>query len=220
MRTTLLRVFTALLLAPVAASYSADILAQSDTSPANPTPTASTAPKPAPTYADDPKFQKALAGAKERRLDSDERLSRWKKASKIAKGQCIECLHQVITLQLQQGQWKDAANTASQLDAVATEPKDKAFAEAQRGAALLHSNNDEPKPEQLKEAESSLHSALAIAPHSPTVIYAEGRALAMQGRDDEARQMFQNYLDLVKMSDSYRTRAEHFVENPRLAVSS
>ena len=171
-----------------------------------------------PTYADDPKFQKALASAKEPRLLMDERLSRWKNANKIAKGQCVECLHQMITFLMQQSQWKDAINTANQLDTLATEPKEKAFAEAERGSALLHSNNDEPKPEQLKEAEASLHSALAIASRTPNLVYLEGRALAMQGRDDEAKQMFQNYLDLVKMSDPYRTRVEHFLENPRLAA--
>jgi peroxiredoxin len=202
----------------------AELKIQDDTPPPPVTPAANVASEStpagpgAPAYASDPKFQKALAEARERRLPTDERLSRWKNASKIARGQCVECLRQVISLQLQQGQWKDAANSASQLDAIATEPKDKAFAEAERGSALLHSNNDEPKPEQLKEAESSLHSALAIAPRSPNVVYLEGRALAMQGRDDEAAKTFQSYLDMVKMSDPYRTRAEHFVENPRLAA--
>jgi TonB family protein len=173
---------------------------------------------PHPAYADDPKFQKALAHAKEPRQPVDERLSRWKNANKIAKGQCVDCLHQIIVYQLQQSQWKDAVNTATQLDAIATDAKEKFYAEAERGVALMHSNDDEPKPEQLKEAEASMRSAFAIAPKNANLVYMEGRALAMMGRDDEARQMFQSYLDLVKMSDPYRTRAEHFLENPRLAA--
>jgi peroxiredoxin len=172
----------------------------------------------APTYADDPKFQKALTSAKEARIMVDERLARWKNANKISKNQCVECLHQIIFWQMHKLQWKDAIGSANQLDLIATTRNDKCFAEAQRGAALMHSNNDEPKPEQLKEAESSMRSALELAPKDANLIYLEGRALAMMNRDDEAKTMFQKYLDLAKMSDPYRTRAEHFVENPKLAA--
>lgn len=171
-----------------------------------------------PTYADDPKFQQALASAKEGRMPVDERLARWKNANKIAKGQCVECLHQMIVWQMQQSQWKDVVKTSNELDAIATAPREKFFAESERGSALMHGNNDEPKPEQVKEAEASMRSALAIAPRSANLIFLEGRALAMMGRDDEAKEMFQKYLDLVKMSDPYRTRAEHFIENPLLAT--
>jgi peroxiredoxin len=205
---------------------------QSDASAATVPPAASTSPtastaaqaKPqevhpaTPTYADDPKFQEALAKAKEPRITADERLGRWKNANKIAKGQCVECLQQMIKLQIALAQWKDVVNTCTQLDEIAATPKEKFYAESERGTALMHSNNDEPKPEQVKEAEASMRSALEITPGSTKVIYLEGRALAMMGRDDEAKAMFQKYLDLVKTSDSYRTRVEHFMENPRLAA--
>ena len=171
-----------------------------------------------PSYADDPKFQKALASAKETRMPVEERLARWKNANKIAKGQCIECLHQMIQWQIVQKQWKDVYNTCNQLDAIATTPKEKFYAEAERGSALMHGNDDEPRPEEVKEAEASMRSALAIAPRSANLIFLEGRALAMMGRDDDAKEMFQRYLDLVRMSDPYRTRAEHFIEDPRLAA--
>jgi len=173
----------------------------------------------APAYASDPKFQKALASAQEKGSKAPEEwLARWKNASKIAKGQCVDCLHHIILFQMQLTQWKDAINTASQLDSIATEPKEKAYAEEERGMALLRTNDDEPKPEQVKEAEASLHSALTFVPKSADLVYMEGRALAMLGRDDDAKQMFQRYLELVRMSDPYRTRAEHFIENPRLAA--
>ncbi|MGA1983868.1 MAG: redoxin domain-containing protein [Acidobacteriaceae bacterium] len=189
--------------------------------PAGPVQTGAAVPAPGaavPAYASDPKFQKALASAKEPRLPADERLARWKEANKIAKGQCEDCLEQMIRLQNAQSQWKDVVNAANQLDAIATTPSEKLFAESQRGSALLHNNNDEPKPEQVKEAEASLHAALAIAPKSANLAFLEGRALAMLGRDDEAKAMFQSYVDLVGMADPYRTRAEHFIENPRLAA--
>jgi peroxiredoxin len=175
-----------------------------------------------PTYSDDPKFQKALAEAKDKaRLPADERLARWKHANKIARNECVECLHQIIWLQMDQSQWKDGIASANQLESIATDRddrKEKYFAESERGLALLHTNDGNPKPEQLKEAEASLRAALEIAPKSKTVLYAEGRALALLGRDDEAKGAFQRYVDIVGYADSYRTRAEHFVEDPRLAA--
>jgi peroxiredoxin len=170
------------------------------------------------SYADDPKFQEALAKAKEPRIATDERLSRWKKASKIAKWQCVECLHQTIQLQIAQKQWEDVADTCNRLDAIATTPKEKFFAESQRGTALMHGNNDEPDPEEVKEAEALFRAALAITPQSANLVYLEGRALAMMDHDDDAKAMFQKYLDMVKPSDPYRTRVEHFIEDPRLAT--
>ena len=172
-----------------------------------------------PTYADDPKFQEALASAKEKKtLPPDERLSRWKKASKIAKGKCFECLHQMIVWQMQLSKWEDVDDTASKLDAIATVPAEKFYAESQRGIALMHTNDDEPESQEVKAAEVSIRSALAIAPSSTGLIFLEGRALAMMGRDDEAKEMFQKYVDLVKTTDTYRTRAEHFIEDPTLAA--
>jgi peroxiredoxin len=176
-------------------------------------------PQETPAYASDPKFQKALASADEKKLlPEEERLARWKNANKIAKGQCVECLHRIIGLQMAQSQWKDAINTANQLDIVATTPREKFYAESQRGLALMHGNDDEPKPDQVKAAEDSMRAALTIAPNSANLVYLDGRALAMMSRDDEAKAAFQKYLDLVGMSDPYRTRAEHFIEDPRLAA--
>ncbi len=193
--------------AGIGASTAADATAKPQAAPAT------------PGYADDPKFQKALAEAKEKtRLPEDERLARWKHASKIARNECVECLHQVLFLQMGQSQWKDAIASANQLDVIATDPKEKYFAASERGLALLHANGDSPKPEQLKDAEASLHAALEIAPKSKIVLFAEGRTLALLGRDEEARRAFQRYVDVVGYADSYRTRAEHFAENPRLAA--
>jgi thiol-disulfide isomerase/thioredoxin len=172
----------------------------------------------APAYASDPKFQEALAKAKEKRLPADERLARWKHANKVAKNECVECLHQIVFLQMDQMQWKDAIASSIQLSAMATEPKEKYFAASEHGLALMHMNDGKPKPEQLKEADEQMQAALAIAPKSKSVIFAEGRALAMMGREAEASAMFQRYVDTVGYADSYRTRAEHFVDNPKLAA--
>ena len=173
---------------------------------------------PPPAYLDDPKFIDAKAKAKEPRLPVDERLARWKHANKIAKEECVECLHKVLEYQVQQAQWKDAVKSAGQLDALATEPREKLYAKTHRGLALMHSNDGKPKQAELIDAEASLRGALEIAPKSKQVLYSEGRALAMLGRDEDAKVIFQRYVDGANYSDPYRIRAEHFVENPKLAA--
>jgi len=175
-------------------------------------------PAPAPAYLSDPKFQEALEKAKEKRLPEDERLARWKHADKIAKNQCVECLRQIITLQMKGAQWKDAVNSAVQMDAIATERKDKYFAAMEHGQALMHGNGDRPKDKDLKEAQTAFDAALQLSPKSKPVLYSDGRVLAMLGRDDEAKAIFQRYLDAVGLADTYRTRVEHFIENPKLAT--
>jgi len=178
----------------------------------------------APAYESDPKFQEALARAQVKKLPPDEqhpkveRLARWKHANKIANNQCIQCLHEILRFQMELSQWKDAISTAGALDNLATDRKEKYYANAERGIALMRTNDGTPKPEQLKEAETSLRAALDISPKAKTVVYNEGRALAMLGRNEDASAMFQHYVDIVSDSDSYRTRAEHFIENPHLAA--
>jgi thiol-disulfide isomerase/thioredoxin len=208
----------ALVVAACLAVSSVNVIAQDAAPPA------ATAQPQAPAYASDPKFQEALARAKEKKLPPDEhhpkveRLARWKHANKIAGNQCVECLHEILKFQMELSQWKDAINTAGALDNLATDRKEKYFANAERGIALMRTNDGDPRPEQLKEAETSLHAALDISPKAKTVVYNEGRALAMLGRDADASAMFQHYVDIVSDSDSYRTRAEHFIENPHLAA--
>ena len=172
-----------------------------------------------PAYASDPKFQKALADAKERKpMTADDRLSLWKKALKVSKGQCIECLHEVIRFQLIGGAYKDVQNTGEQLLAVSSSPGDKLFAESSIGQALMHSNFDEPKRAQQEEAEKHLRAALEVSPRQKVVLYAEGRVLAMLGREDEAKKMFERYVEVTPESDRYHLRAEHFIDNPHLAA--
>jgi thiol-disulfide isomerase/thioredoxin len=171
-----------------------------------------------PDYASDPKFQKALAEAQQRRQTSEDRLANWKHANKIAKNQCVECLLQIAPLQMRAGQWKDVVASTTQLEALSKEPRDKAIAEGMRGSALLHMNNGQPKPADLKAAEASLSAALAITPRHKPFLFDDGRALAMMGRDADAKAVFERYVDVAKGSDRYLTRVEHFVENPHLAA--
>ena len=172
----------------------------------------------APAYESDPKFQKALADAKQGRQTDEDRLDNWKHANKVAKGQCIECFREVIRLQRQTGAVKDAVSSAQQLEAIATDPNDKLYAEAQRGECLMAFNSGQPKPDQVKQAEAAFHDVLAAKPKSRVVLFDEGRALAMLGRMDEAKAMFERYVDIAPASDKLRGRAERFSDDPHLAT--
>jgi thiol-disulfide isomerase/thioredoxin len=166
----------------------------------------------------DPKFQTALAQAQTRRQTNEERLDNWKHANKVAHEQCVECLHQIVILQMETGAYKDAVKSAQQLEALSTEPRETVFAQSEQGMALMRYNFGQPKPEQVKQAETEFSSALAKAPHLHEVVFQEGRALAMLGRDAEAKAMFERYVDMVPASDKLRLRAERFSDDPHLAT--
>jgi thiol-disulfide isomerase/thioredoxin len=198
------------------------LAAQTPAPAANSAPAANTAPAASqtPAYLSDHKFLKALAAAKEPHLPTDEKLSRWKKANKIAGNGCIDCLEQMIALDAKIAEWKDEVTAALTLEQAAIDPKDKYFAFVADGNALLHYNSDKPKPDQLKQADAAFQSALAIEPTSTMALYGDGRALAMLGRNDDARAVFTRYLDSAKPRDVYRTRVEHFAADPHLAALS
>jgi len=171
-----------------------------------------------PDYASDPKFQKALEQAKEGRQTIEDRLENWKHANKIAHNVCEECLRQIVELQLRTGAYKDAVESTRQWESAATSEKDKLTAKLDRGMALMRFNNGQPKTPEVTQAEAAFHDVLAQAPRSRDAIFSEGRALAMLGRNDEAKAMFARYVDLTPASDKLHTRAEHFSDDPHLAT--
>jgi len=171
-----------------------------------------------PAYASDPKFQKALAQAKEGRQTTEDRLENWKHANKIAHNECEECLRQITELQLRTGAFKDAAASAQQWESVATTDKDKLRAKLNRGSALMRFNGGQPKTAEVTQAEAVFHDVLAKAPNSRDAVFEEGRALAILGRNDEAKAMFEHYVDMTPASDKLHTRAEHFSDDPHLAT--
>jgi len=173
---------------------------------------------PAPEYESDPKFQKALAEARTGRQTDEERLDNWKHANKVAHGECVPCLHQIVALQEKLGAYKDAVNSTVQLEALATELREKLYAESERGRALMAYNYGQPKQEQVVQAEAAFRDVLSKAPNSRSMMFMEGRALAMLGRNDEAKAMFAHYVEIAPASDNLRMRAERFSEDPHLAT--
>jgi thiol-disulfide isomerase/thioredoxin len=167
---------------------------------------------------DDPKFQKALEQAKEPRQTFEDRLYNWKHANKVAHGQCVECLHQMVLMQWRLSAFKDAVNSTRQLEALTTDPAEKIFAQSQRGYALMQYNYGSPKPEQLTEADALFHQVLAVLPKNRSAVFQDGRAFALLGKFDDAKAMFDRYVDMAPASDRLRARAERFADDPHLAT--
>ena len=187
-------------------------------SDANPSSSSGVAVATQPEYASDPKFQKALEQAQEVRQTIEDRLENWKHANKIAHNECEECLRQIVELQLRTGAYKDAVASAQQLEAIATTERGKLQAKLNRGTALMRFNNGQPKTPEVTQAEAAFHDVLARSPNSHEVIFEEGRALAILGRNDEAKAMFARYVNLTPASDKLHFRAEHFSDDPHLAT--
>jgi thiol-disulfide isomerase/thioredoxin len=79
-------------------------------------------------------------------------------------------------------------------------------------------NYGSPKPEQLAQADAAFREVLAKAPGEKNILFQEGRVLAMQGKNDEAKALFERYVAMVPASDRMRIRAERFSDDPHLAT--
>jgi thiol-disulfide isomerase/thioredoxin len=181
---------------------------------------AQTPPAP-PAYRSDPKFistyKEANDLARQRMIGFA--IERYKKANKIAGGQCQECLTQVYDLQLKTGEYKDAVATATQLEAIATSPAEKATAQIDHGLALYRQAGDKGKPELLQAADAAFKAALVSDPKSGTAHFFDGRILAKLGQLDAASQQFKECLSCISPKDPTYLRAQHFAENPALSTA-
>jgi thiol-disulfide isomerase/thioredoxin len=175
---------------------------------------------PAAAYESDSKFVAAMAEGK--RLVKQQQYmfaeDAYKKANKIAGGKCTRCMNNVFDLQMAMGNYKDAVATASQLEAIATNPLDKSIAEGDRGRALMR-GGDKPKPDQLQAAHAALQSALTIYPKNIPARFSDGCVLARLGNMEEASKQFAACADAASPSDPMKPRARHFAENPALSLS-
>ncbi len=176
-------------------------------------------------FDDDVNFARAVLEARAKGTTADERLARWKRANKIANNECVACLHAIIAAQMVAAQWKDAIVSCKNLDTVGPDAKDRFYAENQMGIAYMHANSDNPRPEQAQLALAAFQAAVGtgaevkvLEPALKLALYQEGRAYAILGQDAEATAAFHKYLELATLTDTYRSRAEHFISNPRLAA--
>ena len=173
-----------------------------------------------PDYRSNPKFISAIAEAKklthERQYDFA--IDAYKKASKIAAGKDANCLETMYSLQLKIGTYKDAAATAAALEAIATNPADKSYAESSRGQALYLQAGEKNKTDLLNAADAAFKAAITDNPKNASALYLDGRVLARLGQNEAASQQFKACLSCTSPKDPSYVRAQHFAENPALSL--
>ena len=176
-------------------------------------------PAAAPAYRNDPKFQDAWREAKATEKERQYAFiaDAYKKANKIAGGQCLECLQSMYKWQSATGQYKDALASATLLQAAATTPALKSNAAALRSDAILAQAGDKPKPAQLEAANAALKEAIELNPKSAGARFREGQVLARMGKMDEAKAEFTECVHCISPKDPSRLRAQHFAENPAIS---
>ncbi len=165
----------------------------------------------------DPAFQAEVTAARAPGTPIAEQIGHWERASALAGGGCAECLERLATVNFRAGQWEAAIRGARGFAAISTAGADRGYAELLHGSAALHLNDDQPTPNELREADEQLRAAVADDPGLRQAVFLDGRALAALGKDDEARGAFARYLELAPADDRYRARAEEYLAKPKLA---
>ncbi len=174
----------------------------------------------APAYFSDPKFQAALKEAKQQEQQKHVELAfdAYKKANKIAGGQCMECVRGMFDTRMAGGAYKDALAAAVAMEALATTPTEKAVAQYMRGRALLAQAGDKPKPAQLEAADAAFKEAIATYPKAGAFHFMDGHVLAKMGKMDEAKAEFEQCVACASPNDPARLRAQHFAADPALSL--
>jgi len=194
-------------------------------SPAAPVGTAAapdaSAAAPAAAYLSDPAFRAAIKEANQLTAKQETvfAIDAYRKANKIAAGNCIDCLGSIFELQLGLKDTKGAIKTANELVAKSSRAVDKSAAEGMLARALLHQGGDKPKPQQLEATDQALKAALADYPRNISAHFLEGEVLARMGDMDGARKQFQTCVEFCSPTDPYLTRAKHFAANPALSYA-
>jgi thiol-disulfide isomerase/thioredoxin len=173
-----------------------------------------------PAYQTDPKFVSAIADAK--KLTHERQylfaVEAYKKANKIAAGKDVDCLKSLYSLEMKIAEYKDAAATATALQAIASNPTDKSYAESSRGHALYLQAGDKNKTDLLTAADTEFKAAVADYPKNAVALFLDGRVLARLGQNEAASQQFKACLNCITPSDPSYVRAQHFAENPALSL--
>jgi thiol-disulfide isomerase/thioredoxin len=172
-----------------------------------------------PDYKSNPKFQLAIAEAKQ--LEKERKyifaIDAYKKANKLAAGKDSDCLRALLDLEMKSADYKNAAATAASLEAIASTPAQKSFAESERGQAVYFEAGDK-KRDLLISADAAFKAALTDNPKNATALYLDGHVLARLGQMDAARDQFKACVNCISPRDPSYLRAQHFAEDPSLSL--
>jgi peroxiredoxin len=117
-------------------------------------------------------------------LDSD------RKALKLAKGKCAECLETIANLQLKMEAPKDAVSSAAAWASQSSTPAEKARAEYLQASALLAEDHEKHNDSLLTQADQVLKRAEIDDPSNPAIRLLDGHVLAMLKKDADAKEEF------------------------------
>jgi thiol-disulfide isomerase/thioredoxin len=173
-----------------------------------------------PAYESDPRYLSAIKDANEalRSRQYNFVVEAYKKANKVAGGQCVMCLKQAYDWQMKMGNYKDAAALAQQRVELMKTPMQKSMAEDDQAYAVLRMAGDKPKPEKLEAVHALYQAALTEYPKNLTARYADACLLAKMGKMDDASKEFSACAEAASPTDPTRMRAVHFAENPALSL--
>jgi thiol-disulfide isomerase/thioredoxin len=173
-----------------------------------------------PAYESDPKFVKQMKDAKaaEKQVDYLYAVDAYKKANKIAGGQCTSCLQSAYDLDMKVGNFKDAVGVSEQVLALATTARDKSVTELNEAIAMLRMAGDTPKPDKLEPVHAMLQTAMKDDPNNLSASFYDGGVLARMGRLDDAGKEFSAYAAAASADDPIRSRAQLFAKDPKLSL--
>ena len=186
----------------------------------NPDATAAGGPTEASSYTTNPKWVEAMREGKMFLRERKPAFAKddFNKANKIAGGACWECMDGLYSAQFAEGDYKGAIETTQKMEALTTSPFQKSVVESKRGDAILAKAGDKPKAEQLEQAHEAFQQALTNYPKNLPALYRDGETLARMGKMEEAKSCFTQCASLAKPTDPARLRAQHFAEDPTLAL--
>lgn len=175
---------------------------------------------PPPAYLADAKFKTIFAEGKSllQRHQFAFAADSFRKANKIAGGTCFDCLKGEWSAEMDGKAYKQAADTAASMEALAVGSPAKSMAQYLHAEAVYAGAGDKPKPDKLDAVHSLLQDAIASYPKNAAALFLDGKVLAQLGKMDEARLEFTQCVNCVNPNDPSRLRAEHFAENPELAL--
>jgi thiol-disulfide isomerase/thioredoxin len=189
-----------------------------------------------PGYKSNTKFQAAVSDGKllAENQDYDDAIASYQEANEIAGGKDKDCLRAVLDLQITNGDYDDAIDTAHTFELVATTQAEKSYAAASRGRVLFlqagpqSGSQPESQPESQSEskldpkllnaADSAFKAALAIDPNNSTALFTDGQVLAHLGQTEAARARFKACLTAIRPDDPLYLRTRRFAEDPALAL--
>ncbi|HWW96116.1 MAG TPA: redoxin domain-containing protein [Edaphobacter sp.] len=178
-----------------------------------------------PDYRANPKFKTAISDGKVLAEDRqyDLAIAAYQEANDIAHGKCKPCLKAIIELQIDNGDYDDAIDTAEAFKVLTTTPTEKSYAETSRGRALFlqaepQKAGSKYDPALLNAADAALKAALALDPKNSTALFTGGQVLVYLGQTEAARAQFKTCLISIKPDDPLYLRTQRFAEDPALAL--